>query len=89
MAASINTYTRFDRSSDLQQVIYVLKKIKERKSTAKELAAELLTEEQVIRRFLRFIQNVSWIKEENRQLWVITEKGDTWLSEIECVMPPA
>ncbi len=72
MAASINTYTIFDRSSDPPQVIYVLEKIKERNSAAKELAAELLTEEQVIRRFPRFLQNLSWIKEENRHLRVIT-----------------
>lgn len=87
MTASINT-SKFDRSSDLQQVIHMLETIKEGKSSAYELAAELRTEEQTVKKFLEFMQNLNWIREENRRLWIITEKGNIWLSEIENVLPP-
>lgn len=87
MTESINFTSKFDRSSDLQQVICVLEKIKEGKSSTGELVAELRTEEQTVKKFLKFMQNLNWVKEENRRLWVITEKGNIWLSEIRSVLP--
>jgi hypothetical protein len=52
-------------------------------NSSDQLAFELGVEEERIMIFLKSLNDLHWIKEKDRQLWIITEKGGVWLRNIE------
>jgi predicted transcriptional regulator len=84
------TKDRFSSKSNLsllQQTIYILKRLTQTSSLEQIIvAASGNDDEQLIKRFLKFLQDMNWVEKDERQLWVITEKGGIWLKEIEDAM---
>ena len=73
--------------SSLQQTIYILKRLTQTNSLEQIIvAASGNDDEQLVKRFLKFLQDMNWVEKDERQLWVITEKGGIWLKEIEDAM---
>jgi predicted transcriptional regulator len=85
IGGGIDTIT-FERRTSLQQVIELLRRLEKKSSNVEKLAKELNTKENSVGHFIRFLQDMQWVKEDNRQLWSITEKGDIWLHNIQNIM---
>jgi predicted transcriptional regulator len=77
---------RFEQYTSLQQVIELLRRLEKKSSNVEKLAKELDTEENSVGHFIRFLRDMQWIKEDDRDLWSITQKGDIWLHNIQNTM---
>ena len=52
-------------------------------ASPEQMARELYVEENVIMSFIEFLKEMQWIKEKDRNLYSITEKGDLWLNNMK------
>lgn len=85
-ANNISGFSTNYNLSPLQKTILILGRLNQTDGNLKQIATEFDNDEQLARRFLKLMQDMNWVKKDNRQLWVITEKGDVWLREIEDVL---
>lgn len=86
MMENANNGSRFSIShnlSPLQKTIFILDRLNKVNGNLEQIATAFDNDEQLLKKFL---QDKNWIKKDERQLWVITEKGDVWLREIEGVL---
>ena len=73
--------------SSLQQTIYILKRLTQTSSLEQIIvAASGNDDEQLVKRFLTFLQDMNWVEKDERHLWLITETAGIWLQEIEDAM---
>lgn len=84
-----NNGSQFSISHDLsplQKTIFILDRLNKANGNLEQIATAFDNDEQLLKKFLKFLQDKNWIKKDERHLWVITEKGDVWLKEIEGVL---
>jgi Mn-dependent DtxR family transcriptional regulator len=68
--------------SNLQQAIYVLKQLSGA-SGRPRLYPEFDNNGRSISKWLSFLQDMGWAEKDEYQMWIITEKGDVWLRNVE------
>ena len=84
-----NNSSRFSVNHNLsllQKTIFILDSLNQTNGNLEQITTAFDNDEQLVKRFLKFLQDKNWVKKDERQLWVITEKGDVWLREIEDVL---
>jgi hypothetical protein len=68
--------------SNLQKAIFILKHLS-RAGGSLALSPEFDNNEWSINKWLSFLQDMGWAEKDERQMWIITEKGDVWLRNVE------